>query len=90
MPCDDRKRVSIWRMPPPNLAIWSWNFYIYNADGSKMSSVKVSMFSERRFRRIVLRHRDGWVVNVKRVDRLYRELSLQLRHKTPKRLVPES
>ena len=28
--------------------------------------------------------RDGWVVNMKKVYRLYRELGLQLRNKTPK------
>ncbi len=31
--------------------------------------------------------REGWVVNAKKVYRLYRELGLQLRHKTPKRRV---
>jgi len=30
---------------------------------------------------------EGWVVNAKKVYRLYRELGLQLRNKTPKRLV---
>ena len=30
---------------------------------------------------------EGWAINVKRVYRLYRELSLQLRNKTPKRRV---
>jgi putative transposase len=40
------------------------------------------------YRRVhVLLLRDGWDVNVKRVYRLYRELSLQLRNKTPKRRV---
>jgi putative transposase len=40
------------------------------------------------YRRIhVLLRRDGWRVNVKRVWRLYRELGLQLRNKTPKRRV---
>ena len=40
------------------------------------------------YRRIhVLLQRDGWAVNVKRVYRLYRELGLQLRNKTPKRRV---
>ena len=40
------------------------------------------------YRRVhVLLQRDGWAVNVKRVYRLYRELSLQLRNKTPKRRV---
>jgi len=38
------------------------------------------------YRRIhVLLRRDGWRVNAKRVYRLYREMGLQLRHKTPKR-----
>jgi len=31
--------------------------------------------------------RDGWCVNLKKVYRLYRELGLQLRNKTPKRRV---
>lgn len=31
--------------------------------------------------------RDGWAVNMKKVYRLYRELGLQLRNKTPKRRV---
>jgi transposase InsO family protein len=40
------------------------------------------------YRRIhVLLQRDGWAINAKRVYRLYRELSLQLRNKTPKRRV---
>ncbi|WP_441351275.1 MULTISPECIES: IS3 family transposase [unclassified Tardiphaga] len=40
------------------------------------------------YRRVhVLLLREGWDVNVKRVYRLYRELSLQLRNKTPKRRV---
>jgi putative transposase len=40
------------------------------------------------YRRVhVLLQRDGWTINVKRVYRLYRELSLQLRNKTPKRRV---
>jgi transposase InsO family protein len=40
------------------------------------------------YRRIhVLLRRDGWRVNPKRVYRLYRELGLQLRTKTPKRRV---
>lgn len=33
--------------------------------------------------------RDGWAVNMKKVYRLYRELGLQLRNKTPKRRVGE-
>ena len=40
------------------------------------------------YRRIhVLLRREGWPVNSKRVYRLYREMGLQLRNKTPKRRV---
>jgi putative transposase len=40
------------------------------------------------YRRIhVLLRREGWIVNAKRVWRLYRELGLQLRNKSPKRRV---
>jgi putative transposase len=40
------------------------------------------------YRRIhVLLQREGWAVNAKRVYRLYREMGLQLRNKTPKRKV---
>ena len=40
------------------------------------------------YRRIhVLLVREGWRVNAKRVNRLYREMGLQLRNKTPKRRV---
>jgi putative transposase len=40
------------------------------------------------YRRIhVLLRREGWQVNAKRVYRLYREMGLQLRNKTPKRRV---
>ena len=40
------------------------------------------------YRRIhVLLRREGWPVNAKRVCRLYREMGLQLRNKTPKRRV---
>ena len=40
------------------------------------------------YRRVhVLLQRDGWTANIKRVYRLYRELGLQLRNKTPKRRV---
>jgi putative transposase len=40
------------------------------------------------YRRIhVLLRREGWRVNAKRVYRLYREMGLQIRHKTPKRRV---
>src|SRR6184192_3163490 len=40
------------------------------------------------YRRIhVLLRREGWLVNSKRVCRLYREMGLQLRNKSPKRRV---
>lgn len=40
------------------------------------------------YRRVhVLLRREGWEINAKRVYRLYKELGLQLRHKTPKRRV---
>ncbi len=40
------------------------------------------------YRRIhVLLRREGWQVNAKRIYRLYREMGLQLRNKTPKRRV---
>lgn len=40
------------------------------------------------YRRIhVLLRREGWMINAKRVYRLYREMGLQLRNKTPKRRV---
>ena len=40
------------------------------------------------YRRIhVLLRREGWLVNAKRVYRIYREMGLQLRNKTPKRRV---
>jgi len=40
------------------------------------------------YRRIhVLLRREGWPVNAKRIYRLYREMGLQLRNKTPKRRV---
>jgi len=39
------------------------------------------------YRRIhVLLRREGWLVNAKRVCRLYREMGLQLRNKSPKRV----
>ena len=40
------------------------------------------------YRRVhVLLRREGWLVNAKRIYRLYKELGLQLRNKTPKRRV---
>jgi len=40
------------------------------------------------YRRVhVLLVREGWTINMKRTRRLYNELGLQLRNKTPKRRV---
>ena len=40
------------------------------------------------YRRVhVLLRREGWDVNIKRTHRIYNELGLQLRNKTPKRRV---
>jgi putative transposase len=40
------------------------------------------------YRRVhVMLRRDGWLMNVKKTRRIYRELGLQLRNKTPKRRV---
>jgi len=40
------------------------------------------------YRRVhVLLRREGWHINVKKVHRIYRDLGLQLRNKTPKRRV---
>jgi putative transposase len=57
-----------------------------------LSRVRIKDICETRvrygYRRVhVLLQRDGWAINVKRVHRLYRELRLQLRNKTPKRRV---
>ena len=35
----------------------------------------------------VLLQREGWTINMKRTRTLYNEVGLQLRNKTPKRLV---
>ena len=35
----------------------------------------------------VLLHREGWPINQKKTRRVYRELGLQLRNRTPKRRV---
>ncbi len=40
------------------------------------------------YRRVhVLLRREGWIINVKKVRRIYNELGLQLRNKSPKRKV---
>ena len=40
------------------------------------------------YRRVhVLLRREGWIINVKKVRRIYNELGLQLRNKSPKRKI---
>ena len=40
------------------------------------------------YRRVhVVLQREGWIINQKKVRRIYNELALQLRNKTPKRRV---
>ena len=42
------------------------------------------------YRRVyVLRRREGWEINAKKTYRIYKELGMQLRHKTPKRQVKD-
>ena len=50
-----------------------------------IDSQGVSRFGYRRVH--VLLRREGWIINEKRTRRLYSELDLQLRNKTPKRRV---
>src|SRR5262245_33888865 len=50
------------------------------------SSIPLSSKSSRRCIHVLLR-REGWRVNAKRVYRLYREMGLQLRNKTPERRI---
>ena len=68
--------------------------YVYKSKRSDQAVLKhrIKDICETRvrygYRRIhILLQRDGWAVNVKRVYRLYTELGLQLRNKTPKRRV---
>jgi putative transposase len=39
------------------------------------------------YRRVHVLRREGWEINMKRTHRIYNELGLQLRNKTPKRRV---
>src|SRR5207248_947753 len=60
--------------------------------GQAMMMKRIKEIAETRvrygYRRIhVLLRREGWLVNSKRVCRLYREMGLQLRNKSPKRRV---
>jgi len=68
--------------------------YHYKAHGDEQAELKkrIKEIAETRvrygYRRIhVLLRREGWLVNAKRVYRLYTEMGLQLRNKTPKRRV---
>ncbi|MBO9475816.1 transposase [Shimia sp. R10_1] len=64
--------------------------YHYKAHGDEQAELKnrIKEIAETRvrydYRRIlVLLRREGWVVNAKRVYRLYNQMGLQLRNKTP-------
>ena len=68
--------------------------YLYKPRSGEQADLKqrIKEIAETRvrygYRRIhVLLVREGWVVNPKRIYRLYNELGLQLRNKTPKRRV---
>ena len=68
--------------------------YVYKSKRGDQADLKhrIKSICETRvrygYRRVhVLLRRDGWSVNVKRIYRLYKELGLQLRNKTPKRRV---
>lgn len=66
--------------------------YCSRRTGQAPLSKRIKEIAETRvrygYRRIhVLLRREGWIVNHKRVCRLYREQGLQLRNKTPKRRV---
>ena len=70
------------------------SLYVYKSKRGDQAALKhrIKDICEARvrygYRRVhVLLQRDGWAVNIKRVYRLYRELGLQLRNKTPKRRV---
>ena len=68
--------------------------YQYRPHGDDQADLKkrIKEIAETRvryvYRRIhVLLRREGWLVNPKRIYRLYKEMGLQLRNKTPKRRV---
>ncbi|WP_446737811.1 IS3 family transposase, partial [Rhodoblastus sp. 17X3] len=70
------------------------SLYVYKSkrDGQAELSQRIKEISRTRvrygYRRIhVLLAREGWAANVKRIYRLYQNLGLQLRYKTPKRRV---
>ena len=85
-------RVSI-RRACRNLCV-DTSSYHYKSRRPSQASLKerIKAIAETRvrygYRRIyVLLRREGWLVNAKRVNRLYREMGLQLRNKSPKRKV---
>ena len=68
--------------------------YVYKSKRGDQADLKqrIKTICETRvrygYRRVhVLLRRDGWAVNAKRIYRLYKELGLQLRNKTPRRRV---
>ena len=68
--------------------------YVYKSKRGDQADLKqrIKSICETRvrygYRRVhVLLRRDGWAVNAKRIYRLYKELGLQLRNKTPRRRV---
>lgn len=70
------------------------SLYVYKSKRGEQADLKhrIKEICETRvrygYRRVhILLQRDGWPVNPKRIYRLYKELGLQLRNKTPKRRV---
>ena len=70
------------------------SLYVYKSKRGEQADLKhrIKEICETRvrygYRRVhILLQRDGWPVNAKRIYRLYKELGLQLRNKTPKRRV---
>lgn len=68
--------------------------YHYKSHGDEQAELKtrIKEIAETRvrhgYRRIhLLLRREGWLVNAKRVNRVYNAMGLQLRNKTPKRRV---
>ena len=66
--------------------------YRFRRPGQAMLEKRMKEISATRirygYRRVhVLRRREGWVINEKRIRRVYNELDLQLRSKTHKRRV---
>jgi putative transposase len=85
-------KVSIRRACSAVQAQRSSYFYKSRRPDRALLKTRIKEIAETRvrygYRRIhVLLRREGWLVNVKLVSRLYREMSLQLRNKSPKRKV---